>query len=623
MAYTQNGRSMAIETPLGKDVLLLQGFTGSEAISRPFHLSLSLLSEDPSIKFDSILGRSATIAVKLADGKERYFNGIISRFAQISSGKPLSGYTAEMVPRFWLLTRSADCRIYHKQSAVDTIKQVFENRGLRDYRFDVKNAPREEFRVQYRETDFNFVSRLMEHYGLFYYFEHEKGKHTLVVCDSKHPSLPGMSKVRYQRTQGAAETEVDVVTDWTVEHEIRATKHVLNDFNFQTPRVPLMVSRDPVHPSPGGHKCEMSDYPGEYDKLDAGKIFAQLRAEEDEAQRVLARGASTCRHFTSGYRFDLSEYPRSDVNKAYVLTEIAHGASEASYTTGTDDARPHYSNTFSCMPAETVFRPPRHTPRPLIQGLQTAIVVGKNGEEMWLDNFGRVKVQFHWDRIGKHDENSSCWIRVSQNWAGKRWGAVFLPRVGQEVLVEFLEGDPDQPLITGAVYNGDQMPPYDLPGEQTTSTIKSNSSKGGGGYNELRFEDKKGQEQIFVHGQKDLDVVIEKDRRELVKGNRHQIVKGNKVESVDGQQHLKIGANHVIEIGGSASEQVAQSIYIKGGTSVVIEAGIDITLKGAGGFVKVDPMGVTISGTLVNINSGGSAGSGSASSAQKPDEPKS
>jgi len=625
MAYTQTGRSLAIETPLGKDVLLLQGFSGSEAISKPFHFSMELLSANASINFDTVLGRPATISVKTADGSERYFHGIINRFAQRSSDRTLSGYTAEMVPALWLLTRSADCRIFQNLSVVDIIKKVFAERGLQDVTYNLKSYAPREYCVQYRETDFNFVSRLMEHYGIFYYFQHAKGKHTMVLADSstEHKPLAGNSKVKFQRTQGAAETQVDVVTDWMTEHEIRSSKFSTTDFNFQTPRVSLQVSRDPVHASPSGQRFEIYDYPGDYEQRDAGETLMRTRVEEEEAERIVVRGTSNCRQFCSGYRFDLSEHPRADANTAYVLTALSHSATEPSYVTGLEGDTPSYANTFTCQPLSTVFRPPRLTAVPSIHGLQTAIVAGKSGEELWVDKHGRIKVKFHWDRLGKGDENSSCWIRVGQNWAGKRWGAVFLPRVGQEVLVEFLEGDPDRPIVVGSVYNGEQTPPYDLPGEQTKSTIKSNSSKGGGGFNELRFEDKKDSEQVFLHGQKDLDIIIENDRRELVKKNRHQIVNGKKVTKVDGDSHLKVGGSHVIEIGSSMSEQAATSVYIKGGTSVVIEAGIDITLKGSGGFVTVGPSGVTISGTLVNINSGGSAGSGKSGTAQAPDEPKS
>ena len=625
MAYTQNRRSIAIDTPLGKDVLLLQGFSGAEGISRPFHFSLELLSENASIDFDAIVGKNATVTVKTADGGERYFNGIISRFAQRSSGKPLSAYTAEMVPWLWLLTRSADCRIFQNLSTGDIIAQVFKNRGFLDFknRLQKTYAPRE-YCVQYRETDFNFVSRLMDHDGIFYYFEHEKGKHTLVLADaaSEHKPVPGQARARFQAGQGGVETQADVVTDWVAEHEIRSAKYSLTDFNFQTPRVSLAVSLDALHKPPAGQKFEIYDYPGEYTKRDVGEQFARVRIEEDEALRILLHGMSTCRQFTSGYRFELTDYPRSDANKAYVLTSITHSLSEPSYVSQEEHVG-GYSNSFTCQPASAVYRPPRATPRPVVQGLQTAIVVGKAGEEFWVDKYGRIKVQFHWDRLGKHDENSSCWLRVSQNWAGKRWGTVFLPRIGQEVIVEFLEGDPDLPIVTGAVYNGDQNPPYDLPAEQTKGTIKSNSSKGGGGYNELRFEDKKDSEQVFLHAQKDLDVIVEKDRRELVKKDRHLMVKGNKVEAIDGEHHVKVGSSRVAEVGGSVSEKASQEIYLNAGTKVVIEAGMEITLKGSGGFVKIDPMGVTIQGTLVQINGGGSAGSGSAKSVKTPDEAKS
>lgn len=657
MAYTQTGRSIAIETALGQDVLLLQGFTGTEAISRPFRFELEAFSEKPPIDFDKIIGTNATISVKTADGGERYFNGIISRFGQRSSEKGVNAYTAEMVPWLWLLTRSADCRIFQNLSVTDIIAEMFKKRGFQDFVPRLKKTyPKREYCVQYRETDFNFVSRLMEQYGIFYFFEHQKGKHTLVLADAEgvHPGIPGPSQVRFQRTQVSVALDADVVTEWSVEHQLRAARYALNDFNFQTPRTSLAVGLDALHRPPGGHKSEMYDYPGEYDNTGHGEQAARLRIEEEEAGRILARGAGTCRQFTSGYRFNLTEYPRADVNQAYVLTEIAHVAYEPSYTTGPEGEPPSYQNTFACQPVTAVYRPARVTPRPVIQGVQTAIVVGPAGEEFWVDKYGRITVQFHWDRVGKRDEKSSCRIRVSQNWAGKRWGAVFLPRIGQEVIVEFLEGDPDAPIVTGSVYNGDQNPPYDLPAEQTKATIKSNSSKGGGGFNEWRFEDKKGAEQIFLHGERDLDVVIKNDRREWIGKDRHLMVVGDRMETVDKEQHLKVGSNRVEEIGGeqhlkvgadrsediggqqslkvgtnlvidagtAMSGKAGQEIYLNAGMKVVIEAGMQLTIKAGGGFINIDPSGVTIQGTLVRVNSGGSAASGSAKSAKTPKAPK-
>ena len=626
MPFTQrfNGH-LAFGSPLGEDVLLLTQLRGQEGISRLFQFDLELLSEKPALDFSTIVGKNVTIRINQPDHTDRFFNGIVSRFSQSGGTATFTSYHAEVVPWLWLLTRTADCKIFQMMTVAEIIQAVFSNRGFQDVRFNLsKSYPKKDYCVQYRETDFNFVSRLMEHNGLFYYFDHAtKGKHTLIVladCE-RGASRRVRPAVRYQTTLGATRTDEDVVTGWTQEQEMRSAKYSLMDFNFETPRVALKVQRDPAHPLLAGQKLEMFDYPGEYTKVDAGEQIVRLRTEEEEAQRIAAKGTGTSRHFTSGYRFDLKEHPRSDMNTSYVLMAVTHAATEASYLSGADGDVANYSNSFSCQPASIAMRSARVTPRPTIHGLQTAIVVGKSGEELLVDKYGRIKVQFHWDRQGKYDENSSCWIRVSQNWAGRRWGAVFLPRVGQEVLVEFLEGDPDQPMVTGSLYNGDQNPPYDLPGEQTKATIKSNSSKGGGGFNELRFEDKKDSEQIYLHGQKDLDIVIEKDRREQVKGDRHQIVKGKRVTSVDGDEHLKVGSNRVIEVGSALSEK-AQTIYLKGDTSVVIEAGLELTLKGGGGFVKVDPSGVTISGPIVRINSGGAAGSGSANSVKTPDEPK-
>ncbi|HUY13833.1 MAG TPA: type VI secretion system tip protein TssI/VgrG [Terriglobia bacterium] len=689
MPYTQENRLISIDTPLGDNVLLLEGFTGHEGISRLFNFQLNLLSENDSISFTDIVGKSVTIAVNTA-GDPRYFNGVISRFALTGKESGLTRYQAEMVPWLWMLTRYADCRIFQNMAIPDIIEKVFTGRGFTDYRRQLQNTYNPvEYCVQYRETDFNFVSRLMEQCGICYFFEHEDGKHTLVLGDapSVHQPCPGQATASFNLTAGDLEQE-DVITVFHTEQVVQTGKYSLTDYNFETPSTSLLASEPTIVSVGGNSGFEMYDYPGDYLKKPDGQSLAKIRMQEEEVNCTISTGTSVCRAFTSGYKFELADCYRDDLNTSYLLTEVQHTASVGgSFTTGGAGGGYHYSNRFTCIPATVPFRPPRATPKPFVQGPQTALVVGNSGEEILVDRYGRIKVQFYWDRIGKKDENSGCWIRVSQPWAGKNWGAMWIPRIGQEVVVSFLEGDPDRPLITGRVYNAEQMPPYELPANQTRSTFMSRSSKGGGtaNYNELRFEDKKGSEQIFLNAEMDMDHRVEHDSREYVGNNRHLIVHVNQQELVEGDKHghvkgthfekiegdmslqvsgkqmektggdqslevdgaqkekivgdvsLKVGGDQNGQVGGSVSLQVGQSrnekvgqthaleagqtIHLKGGMTVIIEAGMQLSLKGPGGFVDIGPAGVTIQGTMVLINSGGAAGSGPGASPQSPQDP--
>jgi type VI secretion system secreted protein VgrG len=659
MTYTQENRLISVETPLGKDVLLLQGFTGREGISRLFHFQADLLSTNNAISFANIVGERVTIKVRLADGGERYFNGFVSRFAQSGSDERFTHYQMEVVPWLWFLTRNADCRIFQNMTIPDIVQQVFKDRGFTDFKNSLTGSfETREYCVQYRETDFNFVSRLMEQYGIFYYFEHEEKKHTLVLANSPtaHQPCPHQSEARFDHVVGDWHDE-DVVTAWQVDQELRTGKYTLTDYNFETPSTSLLSSDPTVFSVDGNTKYEIYDYPGIHLTKSQGDTITKIRMQEEETPHLVATGTSVCRVFTSGYKFNLSEHVRKDMNEEYVLTEIQHTATvRESYTLGDATTGEQYTNHFTCIPASVPYRPPRITPKPFVQGPQPALVVGKSGEEIWVDKYGRVVVQFYWDRIGKDNEKSSCWVRVSQPWAGKNWGAMWIPRIGQEVIVSFLEGDPDRPLITGRVYNAEQTVPYDLPDHQTVSTFKSRSSKGGGSdnFNEIRFEDKKGSEQIFINAEKDMDLRVEKDSREYVGANRHLIVKTNQQEKVEGDKSLHVVGNHLekidsdmsLKIGGDQSEKVGggyslqvgqaidekvgtkratdagQEIHLKAGMKVIIEAGVQVSLKGPGGFVDVGPAGVTIQGTMVLINSGGSAGSGSGASPKDPKDPK-
>jgi type VI secretion system secreted protein VgrG len=673
--YSQDHRLIAVDTPLGKDVLLLQELTGIEAISSLFSYELNLLAyENDSIVFKDIVGQKVTITLNLPDGTPRYINGYVSRFTQGGTDARLfTHYHAQVVPWLWFLTRQADCRIFQNLAVPDIISQVFNLFDFKDFRLSLKGSyPQLEYCVQYRETSFNFVSRLMEEFGIFYYFDHStEGKHTMVLADqsSTLPACPS-SPVSYDTQVGGLE-DPEVISNWHVGQEVRTGKYTVTDYNFITPSTSLLANDPTVVDLSASHPLELFDYPGLHTNKDQGDTVAKVRMQEEEAGYMVVSGEGNCRGLMSGYSFELKNHYRGDQNTNYVVTEVRHFASAGqSYTTAGTLGAETYSNHLTCIPASVTFRPPRITPKPFVQGPQPALVVGKAGEEIWVDKYGRVIVQFYWDRLGQKNENSSCWIRTSQPWAGGNWGAMWIPRIGQEVLVSFLEGDPDRPVITGRVYNANQMPPYTLPDYQTRSTFMSRSSKGGGSsnYNEFRFEDLKGQEQIFMNAEMDMDLRVEKDSREFIGANRHLIVTTNQVEQIQTDKHLHVKGNHFeaidgnmslnvtgnqmesvtgnksLAVTGNQSESVTgnlslavtgqqqdtsasyamktdTTIHLNAGMSAVIEAGVDLTLKVGSNFIDINPAGVFITGTMVFINSGGAAGSAPDASPQSPDSP--
>ena len=460
MAIAQQHRRIAISTPLGKDVILLRGFSGSEAISQLFHFDLDLLSENDSIKFQDVVGKNVTLRIYDTDGAQRYWNGFISRFSQGAQDRRLTAYRAQMVPWLWFLTRTADCRIFQNQKAPDIIQKIFKDLGFSDFKLRLYgDFVTRDYCVQYRETDFNFVSRLMEEEGICYYFEQQDGKHTLILANdpAAHEPCPHQKTARYDFRGGSVVYE-DVITEWQYQEEFRPGKWTQTDYNFETPSSSLAVTAS------GKNPYEIYEYPGSHQVRPAGESLAKIRLQEQATPTAVFPGAGGCRYFSPGYQFTLQDHYRSDMNQAYLLTSVRHMASHgAGYQVGgagSGSDEPTYRNSFECIPFSTPYRPARVTPEPFVQGCQTAVVVGPGGEEIYTDKYGRVKVQFHWDREGKKNENSSCWIRVSHPWAGQGWGAISIPRIGQEVIVDFLEGDPDQPIIVGRVYNAEQMPPF-------------------------------------------------------------------------------------------------------------------------------------------------------------------
>ena len=632
MPITQENRLLAIGTALGADVLSVRSISVQEQISRLFSIEAELSSEEGEVDFDQVIGHPVTLRLELPEKKTRYFNGIVSRLVQMANKGGYAHYHATIVPWLWFLTRTADCRMFQKKTIPQIIEAVFTGHGFHDYKLSLTGTyPENEYCVQYRETDFNFVSRLMEREGIHYFFEHENGKHTLVLADSSsaHKPFPGYDAIDFHELEKGTVMR-EVVTDWTVEKEVQPVAYALNDFNFEKPKTSLL-SNSNVTRQYGGAQFEIYDYPGEFVEHADGDRLAKIRVEELQSQYETLRGHSSARGLAAGHTFNLKKHPRDDQNREYLITSVTLHADAGEYASG-GSSGDFFSCNFTVIDSQQTFRPSRLTPKPIVQGPQTALIVGPKGEEIYTDKFGRVKVQFHWDRYSKADENSSCWIRVSQEWAGKKWGAIYLPRIGQEVIVEFLEGDPDRPIITGRIYNGDAMPPYDLPAEKTKSTLKSNSSKGGNGFNEIRFEDKKGSEQIYVHAEKDQEIKVKNDRKERIERDRHLVVKGDKLERIFGERHERVGKSHFeklrqdrnVEVAGddsvlimgqksltvksdvvevfksNHSEEVTADFYLKA-DNIVIEGMSSVTIKVGGSSIAIDASGIKIEAAQIEV----------------------
>ncbi|MGO9337915.1 MAG: type VI secretion system Vgr family protein, partial [Terracidiphilus sp.] len=594
--YSQTGRLISLSVSgLDADKLLLASFKGHEAMSRLFSFNLELLMDvtDPEtqqpndpVQFTDVIGKNATISVTLSDNTQRCFNGIVSQFALTAVDVKFVHYEMEVVPWTWLLTRYADCKIFHNKAVGDIIQQVFSDRSQTDFKVSLTATyPTLEYCVQYRETDFNFISRLMEQFGIFYFFQHEEGKHTMVIADSSsayEDCWPGHSSFGFNLASGGLDDD-DVVNAWSTEQLLKSGMCTLADYNFKTPST-YLVNQDPTVYAIGGNSgFELFDYPGLYINNADGKAMAKLRMEEVEAGHLIARGSSVCRAFTSGTKFTLTAHPQDALNGNYLITEVQHRATVAGNYTG-DGSAGEYANHFSCIPDDVVFRPARVTPKPFVQGPQTAVVIGTNpdsgasesSDEIWVDSFGRVVVLFPWDRKNA----CSCWVRVSQDWAGQGWGSITIPRIGQEVIVSFLEGDPDRPIITGRVYNANQTVPYPLPANQTRSTFMTRSSKGGDAstYNELRFEDLKGKEQVFVRAQFDYDTQVLHDSREAIGNNRSLTVKVNQLESVGGDLHSTVS--------GGVFESVGKDVNTTITGGVIESVGKDVNTAITGAYVE-------------------------------------
>jgi type VI secretion system secreted protein VgrG len=677
--FAHTDRPMKLTTPLGADTLLLTAVRGREAISELFHLELETLWQDQKkpLPFDQLLGQKITVELVHRSGT-RYFNGIVVKITQGGLDQKFIAYRVEVVPQLWLLTRQKQSRIFQQLNIPDILREVLQGLDV-TYEIQGEFQPRE-YCVQYRETDFNFVSRLMEEEGIYYFFKHTKDGHKLVLANTpqSHPAIPYQTKVVYEEASGHT-AEEDRIYDWLKAQEMRAGKYVAWDDCFQMPGKHLEAQKTIVDSVPvgkithklntgGNDKLEIYDFPGGYsrrfDDVDKGggdqssklqKVFTDngrtvgIRMQQETLPSLIIHGMSGHAGFTAGHTFDLTGH-FSD-NSKFAITGVEHDARQPMDTDDLDQPY-EYRNRFECIPMGLPFRPQQTTPIPSIAGVQTGTVVGPAGEEIYTDKYGRVKVQFHWDRQGKDDIDSSCWMRVGTSWAGKRWGAIHIPRIGQEVIIDFIEGDVDHPIIVGSVYNADMMPPYDLPDNKTQSGIKSRSSKGGGpeNFNEIRFEDKKDSEQLFIHAEKNQDIEVEHDethwvgndrtktidhdetthvkhdRTETVDNNETITIHGQRTETVDkdetitihgqrtetvdkdetitihGQRTETVDKDETITIHGQRTETVNKTDTITINQSQTTTAIQSIELKVGSSSIKLDPSGVTIKGLMITVD---------------------
>ena len=595
-------RLMQITTPLAEDVLLFQRLHVYEELSRPFEHQLTLLSAQKDVNLDDVLGKAVSVQLGIPKGKFRYFSGYVSRFAQSGMVGRYYRYTATSRPWLWFLSRTADCRIFQEMTVPDIIKQVFADHPTADFELKLSASYHKwNYCVQYRETDFNFVSRLMEQEGIYYYFRHDKGRHTMVLVDSTsaHSPYGDYGTIPYIVPERVRRTDQEYIDSWEISREIQPGVYAQDDFDFERPSAVLLTKKN-VSRKHNEADYEIYDFPGEYLQKADGDHYAAVRMDELSTQFEIANAATNARGLCVGATFTLSDQTRDDQNREYLVLGANYDLEFSAYE-GLSDPNPGtYQCSFRAMTTQQQFRPARTTPKPHVTGPQTAVVVGPAGDEIYTDKYGRVKVQFPWDRYGKKNENSSCWMRVSHPWAGKNWGMIAIPRIGQEVIVDFLEGDPDEPIITGRVYNAEQMPPYALPANMTQTGTKTRSTKGGdpSNFNEIRFEDKKGSEQLLIHAEKNQDIEVEHDethwvghdRKKTIDHDETSAIKHDRSESVGNNESISIGvnrsetvgSNESISIGKNRTESVGKNEDVSVGESQSLSVGKDQTLSVSG-----------------------------------------
>ncbi|WP_242630955.1 type VI secretion system Vgr family protein [Variovorax paradoxus] len=573
-------RIVKAHTPLAEDQLIFRSMHGTEGLSQLFEFEVDLLSPSVSLDMKSVLGKPLSLEIQTV-GEPRFLNGQIVRFTMVGRESSTSRYVvyrATVRPWLWYLTRTSDCKIFQNKSVVDILEEVFA-----DYNFAFEKKLSGTYRqweycVQYQETDFAFVSRLMEHEGIYYYFKHEKDQHTLVLADDigAHETLPGYSKISYLAADRDPDPFQEVIDQWQVTEEIRPGTYVVDDYDFKKSKADLMGMRSQPRGNPHD-TYEIYEWLGGFSEAEQGEHYSRIRLEEAQSQAERDIGHSSVRAMAPGYRFTMQNCPRQDDNREYLIVSVAYALREGGYESGAADS--HYSFSFAVQPTSYPFRPPRVTPMTRTNGPQTATVVGKAGQEYWVDQYGRVKVQFRWDRYGKSDENSSCWVRVSSAWAGSNYGAVNHPRKGQEVIVDFIGGHPDRPIIIGRVYNSDQMPPLELPAKVTVSGFVSRSQDGTpANANEFILDDAPGSELVRIHAEKNYELDVEADETDTVAGKRTATIEGADNYTTNTSLDETVNGPHTLTVNKGAP----QKITVNGG---------DQFIKVDGGNQQVDVIG--------------------------------
>ena len=606
MPLLQAHREVIVKTALAADTLLFASMSGTEEMGRLFEFQVRLLSADSELKISDVLGKPMTIELaRNANGDVRFFNGIVTRFVCTGWSGTLAGYEVTMHPWLWLLTRASNCRIFQNKTVPDIVSEVcgaYGGEAVLTSDLLTEEYPPLTYCVQYRETDFAFVCRLLEDAGIYFFFTHDAERHTLHLADScnAHSPIPMYGALKFAQAKlSRGEWTEESVFSWRAAGEIQPSRYVLNDFNFERASSSMnggLLATANIATGFRQQQYEMFTYPGRYETVGKGNSLARAAIERLHGQCERIDAQTNARGLYPGGLFSLADHPRDDQNREYLVTSASYEVTTNEYASG-GAAQFAFACHLSAIGKEHAYRPACTVAKPIVQGPQTAIVVGKAGEEIWTDKYGRIKVQFHWDRLGQNDENSSCWVRVAQGWAGKGWGGMTIPRIGMEVVVSFLEGDPDRPLVTGCVYNSDAMPPYPLPAEQTKSTLKSNSSQGGGGFNEIRYEDKKGEEEIFVHAERDFNRVVRNN--DTLKVGYEVGSKGDQTVGIKNDQSVDIGNNQTVMV------KVDQAVNV--GNKVVYEAGTSIELKVGASSVKIEAAKVTIKSPEIEVIADGNA----------------
>lgn len=623
-----NERLVDVVTPLG-DKLWFRQMSGTEALSTLFDFDVTFHSDKKEIKAKTMLGLGVTLKVETQDLGVRHFNGICTRFSSGGKEGDHYVYTAKLRPWLWLASRRSDCKIFQNKTVPQIIDDVLKDSGEYDFPIKqnlIKTYREWEYCVQYQETDLNFVMRLMEHEGIYFYFKHDDGVHTLTLVDdmSRHLPMPERPTIIYSGVGAAAVEREEHFDSWHLREEVDSGEYGSDDYDFMKPNANLKTA----NASPMGHAedgRQRYEWPGGYIVHSDGDQYARVRMETLVAEQERALGHCSLRTMAPGYTFNLERCPQREQNREYLAVAATYFFRDnVRRTVGSGDGDVTWGISVTSQPTAIPYRPQLLTPKPRTHGPQTALVVGPHGQEIHTEKYGRVKVQFHWDRVGQNNQHSSCFIRVGTPLAGGKWGMIQVPRIGQEVIVDFLCGDPDQPIIIGSVYNEAQPVPYELPKYEAFSTWKSHSTPGGNpnDYNELRFDDRIGKEQVFIRAQKRMDVRVKQNQYVTVQASRNLIVGGGDAQSVGGSRDVKVKGDLILRADGkihisSGGEQATLaegdyklSSYTKidqKAPKITIDAAASLTLRVGGNFITIDPSGVKIQGTMVLINSGGAA----------------